>query len=122
MSNRVIVMVSDLDDTKHGEINVLESPAKAARMVEALLESGFEQERIRIFTGDEMGMQVAHRPVVALVSGLTTTNGAAPEPSAEEEPNLEGAEATANAEVQAEVIVAPFVKNGVRFSTQFRPA
>src|SRR5712691_2922323 len=78
MSNGVIVMVSDLDDPKHGELNVLESHEKAARMVEKLLESGFEQKRIRIFNGDEMGMQIAHRPVVALVSGGAPADGDAP--------------------------------------------
>jgi hypothetical protein len=33
MSEAVIVIVSDLDDAKHGEINVVENLQKAARLV-----------------------------------------------------------------------------------------
>src|SRR3990172_12330557 len=67
MSDRAIVMIYDQDDQKRGEISVVDNAHKAARLVETLLEAGFEQERIRIFTGAEMEMQVTHRPVVALV-------------------------------------------------------
>ena len=45
MSEAVIVVVSDLDDAKHGEINVVENLQKAARLVETLLEAGFDQTR-----------------------------------------------------------------------------
>src|SRR6185295_13981875 len=51
------------------EINVMEDPEQAARFVESLLESGFEQERVRVFGGDELQMQVHHRPVVNLLTG-----------------------------------------------------
>src|ERR1700680_4128440 len=68
MLNKVIVMVSDLDDASHGEINVLDGPELAAHFVETLLESGFEQERVRVFGGDELQMQVHQRPVVSLIS------------------------------------------------------
>ena len=130
MSDRVIVMVSDRDDPKHGELNVLESHEKAARMVETLLESGFEQERIRIFNGEEMGMQVVHRPVVALVSSEALRNGADPvqvdlrteETPVEEAPVVTRASSKAKTAVQVEAAATPFIRNGVRFSTQFRPA
>src|SRR2546425_6743732 len=63
-----MVIVSDLDNDKHAEINVIEGVQKAARLVEALLEAGFDQARIRVFVGGEVGMQVRHRPVVALLA------------------------------------------------------
>ena len=129
MSNSVIVVVSDLDDPKHGELNVLESHQKAARMVETLLEAGFEHDRIRIFNGDEMGMQIAHRPVVALVFG-SGANGASQvedEAPTDQTPVAEAATPTrvsskAKSEVPAEAAVTPFIRNGERFSTQFRQA
>ncbi len=127
MSDRIIVMVSDLDDAKHGEISVMEGPHRAARLVETLLEAGFDQARIRVFTGDEMEMQVTHRPVVALVN-----NDVGARPDEAHEPAEEPAEAEADAELVAavpkakaeleEVAATPFVKDGVRFSSQFRPA
>ncbi len=72
MSEQVMVIVADLDDPKHGEINVVESVHKGARLVETLLEAGFDQARIRVFSGAEMDMRVRHRPVVALVGGVRT--------------------------------------------------
>ena len=55
MSDQIMVIVSDLDNDKHAEINVIEGVQKAARLVEALLEAGFDQARIRVFVGGEMG-------------------------------------------------------------------
>lgn len=129
MSDRVIVMVCDLDDPKHGEINVLESHQKAVGMVETLLEAGFEQERIRIFNGQELGMQVAHRPVVALVPASAPASARDPvqadsrtaETPAEAASVVTRSSSKARTTVQVEA-AAPFVRNGVRFSTQFRPA
>lgn len=141
MSNKVIVMVSDLDDASHGEINVLDGPEHAARFVETLLESGFEQERVRVFSGDELQMQVHHRPVVNLLTGARGgQKEEAPEekheaPAQEPAPQLERAEVAsaktapvgANVASHAKAVVdeiaaQPFVRNGVRFSSQFRPA
>ena len=111
MADRIIVLVSERDDEKHGEISVLESPDKAARLVETLLEAGFEEQRIRVFTGREMEMQVTQRPVVALVTGdHSTEEAAAPEGrSADDE------EHTGQEEKQAQS-----VKNDKRFSSMFR--
>ena len=48
MLNKVIVMVSDLDDASHGEINVLDGPELAAHFVETLLESVEREQSHRI--------------------------------------------------------------------------
>jgi hypothetical protein len=136
MANRMIVMVSDLDDASHGEINILESPEQAARLVEQLIESGFDQERVRVFGGDEMEMQVHHRPVVSLTSpgGKPKKDNNADNADEEEEvpataeaPEAEGELERVNSvanSLQVEEVAAstPFERNGVRFSSQFRPA
>lgn len=131
MSGRVIVLVSDLDDAKHGEISIVENAQKAARLVETLLEAGFEQERIRIFDGTEMEMHVTHRPVVALM-GVDLDDDDGPsrreqrqekeDAPAEETGEPEEVASKVKAELVEEVAAVPFVKDGVRFSSLFRPA
>jgi hypothetical protein len=126
MPSKTLVMIYDQDDNKHGEISVMENPQKAARLVETLLEAGFARERIRVFTGDEMGLQVTHRPVVALVEGGAPPTGETTEeaPASESETEQEEVAAPTKAE-REELTVAssvPFIKDGVRFSTAFRPA
>jgi hypothetical protein len=136
MTQKIIVLVSDLDDAIHGEINVLESSEHAARFVESLLESGFDQERIRVFLGGEMDMEVHHRPVVSLM-GTRPSKESSPD---SEEQQEEAAEADQGEAAAKEETVAassgraargllieaasaePFTQNGVRFSSQFRPA
>lgn len=132
MSSTVIVVISDLDNAAHGEINVMESPQKAARLVETLLESGYEQERIRVFSAEEFQMQVHHRPVVSLMTAEGEVDEAPPQsgsPSADEADQEEEAPVAAAASAtvtlnsaQTEEPATPFERNGVRFSTQFRPA
>jgi hypothetical protein len=68
MGEKIIVLVSDRDDNKHGEISVLDDPHKAERLVETLLEAGFEEDRIRVFSGTASEFEISHRPVVSLVS------------------------------------------------------
>ena len=127
MLNKVIVVVSDPGDGSHGEINVLDGPEQAAEFVERLLESGFEQERVRVFDGDELQMQVRQRPVVSLISDASGRReevpkdeeeepAAAPQVKPEQEPV-----AIHDRAVTDEVDAQPFERNGVRFSSQFRP-
>jgi hypothetical protein len=120
-------MVSDLDDAIHGEINVLQSQEEATRLVETLLESGFEQERIRIFVGDEMQMEVRHRPVVSLSTtdtGRTSKEDTPPAKAPEAPDSQEEEPVTVSARARSlhfeEVAAEPFIKNGVRFSSLFR--
>ena len=120
MSESVMVIVADLDDAKHGEINVVESPQKAARLVETLLEAGFDQGRIRVFSGGEMDMRVRHRPVVALVTGSEAEASVGTEAEATpEQPVASGTKADTHKQaIEAEM----YQRNGQKFSTAFRPA
>ena len=119
MSEAVIVIVSDLDDAKHGEINVVENLQKAARLVETLLEAGFDQTRVRVFSGDELDMRVRHRPVVALVTGDQAADGSSEaNDHHEKQPINSGKSESRKQEATANL----YERNGVRFSTAFRPA
>jgi hypothetical protein len=124
MLNKVIVMVSDLDDASHGEINVLDGPEQAARFVETLLESGLEQERVRVFGGDELQMQVQQRPVVSLISDARGRTKEAPKDEEEDAATPAPQDRPQHEQVAASKAVAaqPFERNGVRFSSQFRPS
>jgi len=125
MSDSTIVMIYDAADEKRAEVSIMENPHKAARLVETLLEAGFEQERIRIFTGAEMEMQVTHRPVVALVGTEVPVERQekAIDVPAESEAETEEALPRAKADLQeVGANVTPGVKDGVRFSSLFRPA
>ena len=130
MSEKIIVLVSDKGDSRHGEVSVLDDPQKAERLVETLLEAGFEPDRIRVFAGRASEFQVSHRPVVALMAeGEEGEPQPRPEASPEETvPVTASAEAAPEAEAGAEVgeeegavgdaeMAAP-----VRFSSLFRSA
>jgi len=112
-----VVFVADQDDPRRGEVTVLEDTRKAEHLLETLLEAGFEQDRIRIFHAAELEMQVKHRPVVSLVADAARESAA----SAEAPPAPESEEGQPDAE-EGEAADGPFVQNGVRFSSMFRPA
>ncbi len=67
MASKVIVLVADRGDPKHGEVVVLDSAAEAERLVETFLEAGYERGRVRVFAGSEMDAQVSQRPKVELI-------------------------------------------------------
>ncbi|MCH8346334.1 MAG: hypothetical protein IIC87_05330 [Chloroflexi bacterium] len=110
MSTKVIVMVSDRDNAKRGEITVADNPRTAAYLVETLLEAGLQQEQIKLYSGDEAEVRISSRLIVALVDDCSTPT--APESVEPYEAATESADEEAT----------PFVKNGVRFSSLFRPA
>ena len=110
MSTKVIVMVSDRDNAKRGEITVADNPRTAAHLVETLLEAGFQQGQIKLYSGDGTEMRISSRPIVALVDGSSTPTAGEP------------AESHETARESADEEATPFVKNGVRFSSLFRPA
>ena len=111
MSNQVIVLVEDDGNPSHSEVTITDDSKQAERHVEVLLEAGYERERIRVFVGTEMQMQVTHRPVVALTGDGVSTDE---DPS---EDLIEGDEAGA---AEGKDAAEPFVQNGVRFSSQFK--
>ena len=67
---KIILLVSDSTNSTFGEIIVLDETRKAESVIEALLETGFAQERVRVFTGAEINIQVTYRPLVVLASDL----------------------------------------------------
>lgn len=70
MAAKIILLVSDSNGSTFGEIIVLDEIRKAESVIEALLEAGFDQQRVRVFTGVEINIRVAYRPLVVLASGL----------------------------------------------------
>ena len=85
MTTKFIVLVADRDDPKHGEIVVVDTTAEAERLVETLLDAGFDRERVRVFTGTEMEAQVSQRPKVELAEmGLDEPASADDSPAEEE--------------------------------------
>jgi hypothetical protein len=116
MPANIIVLVADPEDRNRGEITVLDNPRKAEVLVETLLKAGFDQERIRLFSGSRAHVQVSTRPQVALMNeGAPSAAVAAP--PVEETIAPEPVAWKAAAEQPA-----PFIKDGVRFSSLFRPA
>jgi hypothetical protein len=117
MPANIIIVVTDRENPKRGEVTILDDARKAEHLVETLLEAGFEQERIRLYNGAAAGIEVQSRPVVALVDGAprpTATSLRELMPEAADEPAP-----AAEPERQPEEAI-PFVKDGVRFSSLFR--
>ena len=131
MSEKIIVLVSDRGDSKHGEISVVDEPRKAEKLVETLLEAGFEQERIHVFAGSQSDFQVSQRPVVALVGegeegeppvGVGGEEAAVPEPAPDAEETETDSGQGEESETEEEVPAAAQTAAPVRFSSLFRSA
>jgi len=93
MTAKVIVFVADRGDQRFGEVSVFDSPGEAERLLETLLEAGYDQQRIHVFSGAEMEARVSQRPVVALVPGdqMEVSESAAPDaPADQKEAGEEG--------------------------------
>ncbi|MFQ6019439.1 MAG: hypothetical protein ACE5KW_01640 [Dehalococcoidia bacterium] len=110
MQTKVIILVADKDDDKHGEISVLDDAKKAEQLVETLLEAGFEEERIRVFKGDELDMQITHRPMVTLVQAEAEAEAEAQD-SDEEEQEEGQAEAKAGEKASSDQSEAKIVSS-----------
>ena len=129
MSEKIIVLVSDRGDSKHGEISIVDDPHKAEKLVETLLEAGFEQERIRVFAGRQSDFQVSQRPIVALVgegeeeeprAGVAEQEAATPEPAPDATET--GDREIEESETEEEVPATAETAAPVRFSSLFRSA
>lgn len=64
----LVLFVSDPGNSKHGEISLLDAAQEAERTIETLLEAGFEQQRIRVFSAAQVDFEISYRPVVTLLS------------------------------------------------------
>jgi len=73
MSDKFVLVVSDEKDDKHGEISVLDSAHETERLVETLLQAGFDQERIRVLAGSEAEFLTTYRPVVGFIDEANPT-------------------------------------------------
>jgi hypothetical protein len=69
MDNQFVLIVSDGEEGKHGEITVLDSAQEMERLIETLLDAGYERERMRVFSGAEAEFETTYRPVVSLTDG-----------------------------------------------------
>jgi len=131
VSEKVIVLVSDRGDSRHGEISIIDDPRKAEKLVETLLEAGFEQDRIHVFAGRESDFQVSQRPVVALVGeggedepqvGVARQEAAAAEPAPHAEETESDDRQEEEGETEEEVPATAETAAPVRFSSLFRSA
>jgi len=64
---KIILIVTDPDNPKQGEVMVIDEPRKAESAIEGLLEAGCDQQHIRTFIGTPFEAIITHRPVVTLV-------------------------------------------------------
>ena len=90
----------------------------AIDVVGQTLEAGFDQARIRVFVGGEMGMQVRHRLVVALVADEEGSKSAPDDGVGKSAATSETEAESPKQEVAAEL----YQQNGRRFSAAFRLA
>ena len=75
LDTKVIVITEDLNDSERRDVAILNSSAEAERLIQTLLQAGVTQERIQVFTGAEVEMEVTQQPVVTLAeeNGSQTT-------------------------------------------------
>jgi hypothetical protein len=111
VANQIIVLVSDQTDEKRGRISAFDQAPQAAAFVENLLADGFDESRIRVFTGSDMAINLDYRPVVALSDDSSNDVVAVDE---EWEAGLAG-------EAQITPPVVEYTKDGMRFSSMFSP-
>ena len=73
-SKKVIVLVTDVANPSHGEIQEHSDSEAASREIETLLESGYEKDRIRVFS-NESEVAVNYRPVVTIAGTTSALKG-----------------------------------------------
>lgn len=117
MVDKFVLVVSDEKDDRLGEISVLDSAQKAERLVETLLEAGFEQNRIRVFAASEAEFETIYRPVVSLTDEANQTA----EPARPASDHLEPDATEIEAETEGEAVQARS-GNASSVSSLFRSA
>jgi len=114
VADQIIVLVSDQADDKRGRISAFDQARQAAAFVENLLAEGFDQSRIRVFSGSDMAIKLDYRPVVSVLS-----DDASDEVEAVDEER--GAEPFDAGEAEITPPVVAYTKDGMRFSSKFSP-
>ncbi len=117
MSDKFVLVVSGESDRKYGEISVLDTAHETERLVETLLEEGFELDRMRVFTGAEAEFVTSYRPVVSLADEANQTT----EPARPARDHVEPEAIEIEAEVKGEAVEA-HSGNGSSMSSLFRSA
>ena len=69
LDTKVLVITENLNDSERRDIAILNGFAEAERLIGTLLQAGVTQERIQVFAGTELEMEVTQQPVVALAEG-----------------------------------------------------
>lgn len=124
-----MILIDDGDGSGRVQLLEFSDGHEAEQRLEQLIAEGIPQESIRAFNAVELEMQVSHRPVVSL-----NGNGSGGEPSAAAQPaavdaNSQTPEGDAVQQDAASVAEGegegegetPMVRDGVRFSSLFKP-
>jgi hypothetical protein len=116
VANQIIVVVSDRASGKRGRgrISAFDHAPEAAAFVENLLADGFDQRRIRVFTGSDMAIKLDYRPVVSVLSGDVSD-----EVEAADEESVAGLFEGGEGQIAPPVV--EYTKDGMRFSSMFSP-
>lgn len=118
MTAQFMVLLTEEGDATRGEVKFLSSPNDVANYIEVLLEAGHAREKIRVFQGEEVGVEISYRPVVSLA--------AAGDASSETEiPDAFAVGVASNGDAPAQEAAGddgPGMLNGVRLSELFRPS
>src|SRR5574342_476751 len=73
MTAQFMVLLTEDGDATRGEVKFLGSPNDVANYIEVLLEAGHAREKVRVFQGEEIGVEISYRPVVSLSAADTHT-------------------------------------------------
>ncbi len=112
MADEYLVFVAGEEAPDRGDIALFTDATEAAGHAESLLEAGYDQSRIRVFSSREMDLHVTHRPVVSLADGTESDTS-----EVSEVPDSMAGEAADDDEGDGEVAG---VKDGVRLSSLFK--
>lgn len=127
MSARTLILIRDKDNPDRVELAEFEDGHEAERYLEQLIADGVPQDAVRAFNAVELDMKVSHRPVVSL-NGSGTARSESPREemaaaanSQLQDGSLVSPDAPAAAVVETDENGQPFVRDGVRFSSLFKP-
>jgi hypothetical protein len=112
-----MVLLTEDGDVTRGEVKFLNSSNDVANYIEVLLEAGHAREKVRVFQGEEIGVEISYRPVVSLSAADTHTEA--------EGQDVLGIGVAQNGDVPVKETAGndgPGMLNGVRLSELFRPS